>query len=141
MRKLPDAIVKNVRERNAVPYEKIARYLSDHRLHVNPHFRADWRASNTWHRAFRQLPIKSRRATWIALNRRRQVLAAAATRSSPTRIDLVTHEFGDRRLAFDSTEVNLVRYLRKTHDDPALVIDLHAAIAQPVDLIVVGHAK
>jgi hypothetical protein len=141
MHNLSGAIVKDVRERDTVLHEKIARCLGYHRLHVNPYFRANRRASNAWHGAFRQLPIKPRSALWIALNRRRQVLAAAATRSGPARIDLVAHQFSDRRLTFDSIEVNLIRYLWKTHDDPALVIDLHAAIAQPVEFIVVGRAK
>jgi hypothetical protein len=135
MRKLSGAIVKDVGERDAVLYENIARRLSDHRLHVNPYFQADRRPPDA---CGDQLPMKSRGA-WIALNRRRQV-AAAATRSITARIDLVAHEFGDRRLAFDNIEVNLIRYLGKSHDDPAFVVNLYGAIAQPVELIVVGHA-
>ena len=42
-RELSGAIVKDVGERDAVLYENIARCLSDHRLHVNPYFRADRR--------------------------------------------------------------------------------------------------
>ena len=57
------------------------------------------------------------------------------------RIDLVAHELGDRRLALNQVEVNVIRYLRKTNDDPAFVINLNAAIAQPVKLVVVGHAN
>ena len=113
-RKLSGAIVKDVGERDSVFNENIARCLSDHRLDVNPHLRADCRASNPWRGAFRQLPMKFAQRSWIALNRRRQVAAAAATRSGPARIDLVAHQFGDRRLAFDSIEVNLIRYLGKT---------------------------
>jgi hypothetical protein len=141
MRELSGAVVKDVGEGDAVFYESIVRRLSYHRLHVNSNLRADCRASNAWRRAFRQSPIKSSSASWIALNRSRQVLPAAAMRSGPARIDLVAHQFGDRRLAFDNIEVNLIRYLGKTHDDPAFVIDLDAAIAQPVEFIVVGHAN
>jgi hypothetical protein len=141
MRELSGALVKDVGKRDTVLDENIARCLSDHRLHVNPHFRADCRASNAWRRAFRQSLIKLLSASWIALNRRRQVLTAPATRSSSVTIDLVTHQFDDRRLAFDNIEVDLIGYLRKTHDDPALVVDLDAAISEPVELIVVGHAK
>ncbi|MGA8533512.1 MAG: hypothetical protein WB615_05345 [Candidatus Tumulicola sp.] len=50
-------------------------------------------------------------------------------RSSQVRIDLVAHEFGDRRLALDNVEINVIRYCRKTDDDPALAINLNAAIA------------
>ena len=86
------AIVKDVGERDAVFYRNISGFLSNHRLHVNPYFRADrWPPDACG----RQLPMKSRGA-WIALNRRRGG-GAAATRSIPARIDPVAHEFGDRR--------------------------------------------
>jgi hypothetical protein len=53
----------------------------------------------------------------------------------------VAHEFGDRRLALNNVEVNVIRCRRKTNDDPAPVIDLNAAVAQPVEFVVVGHAN
>jgi hypothetical protein len=62
-------------------------------------------------------------------------------RSSQARIDLAAHKFGDRRLALNNVEVTIIRYRRKTDDDPTLVINLNAAVAQPVELVVVGHAN
>jgi len=62
-------------------------------------------------------------------------------RSSQARIDVTAHEFGDRRLALNNVEVNVIRYRRKTDDDPALVINVNAAVAQPVELVVVGQVN
>jgi hypothetical protein len=45
-RKPSGAIVKDVGERDAVFYENIPRFLSDHRLHVNPRLRADRRPAD-----------------------------------------------------------------------------------------------
>ena len=61
-------------------------------------------------------------------------------RSSQARIDLAAHEFGDRRLTLNNAEVNIIRYCRKTDDDPTLAINLNAAVAQPVE-VVVAHAN
>ena len=64
-RKPSGAIVKDVGERYAVFYKNIPRFLSDHRLHVNPRLRADRRPADTR----RRLLINSRSA-WITLDRR-----------------------------------------------------------------------
>jgi hypothetical protein len=64
-RKPSGAIVKDVGERDVVSYKNIARFLSDHRLYVNPRLRADRRPAD----ARRRLLISSRSA-WITLDRR-----------------------------------------------------------------------
>lgn len=140
-RELSGAIVKDVGEREAVFCEKVARFLRYHRLNVNSNLRADCWASNAWRRACGQLPIKSRSGVGITLNRCRQVAAAAPARSGQARIDLVAHQFGNRRFALHYVEVDLIRYVRKTDNDTAFAIDLDAAITQPAKLVVIRHAN
>jgi hypothetical protein len=62
-------------------------------------------------------------------------------RSGHARVDLAAHKFGDRRLALNNVEVNIIRYRRKTNDDPTLAVNLNAAVAQPVEVVVVGHVS
>ena len=64
-RKPSGAIVKDVGERDTVFCKNIPRFLSDHRLHVNPRLRADRRPAD----ARRRLLINSCSA-WIMLDRR-----------------------------------------------------------------------
>ena len=45
-RKHSGAIVKDVGERDVVFYKNVPRFLSDHRLHVNPRLRADRRPAD-----------------------------------------------------------------------------------------------
>jgi hypothetical protein len=52
----------------------------------------------------------------------------------------VAHEFGNRWLALNYVEVDLIRDVRKPDDDAALMIDLNAAITQPTKLVVIRHA-
>lgn len=133
------AIIKYVSERDSVSYKKIARFLRYHRLHVNSNLGADCRAPSACRRACRQCAIRSRSA-WIMLNWCRQVSAAPPARSSRARIDLVAHELGNRWLALNCVEVDLIRDVRKPDDDAALMIDLNAAITQPTKLVVIRHA-
>ena len=64
-RKPSGAIVKDVGERDVVSYKNVARFLSDHRLHVNPRLRADRRPAD----ARRRLLMNSCSAR-ITLDRR-----------------------------------------------------------------------
>lgn len=113
-REFPNAAIKDVSERAAMPSKGIARAGIDRGLYPDARFVANDGTSATTLRGLRGRTITSlRRST-----------ARAACTALPAHV--APHQGADRRFVF--SELELVVRLGQSHDDPALAVDLDAPL-------------